>query len=135
VVRNGKWSKEKEKMLRTARRASGLAWSMVIRAGNMTVKGLDNMWKAFVRPHLEYGAEVMDSHRSYKWEDAEVLLRANGRRILKGGTRLSNEAVVGELGWMSIQGRRMLLRLMYRGRGKILRMDSTRLLKKVYPEC
>ena len=107
-----------------------MVWSLVVRAGNMSVKGMDNVWKALIRPHLEYGAEVMSSSEDSLWEEAEVVMRTNGRRILKCGSRVPNEAVMGELGWMSMRGRRMLLRLSFWG--KVLQMKEVRLVKRVY---
>jgi hypothetical protein len=104
LEKSGRWKKEKEKMLCKARMAGCMAWAMVVRVGNMTVKGMDGMWKALIRPHLEYGAEVMNSHQDYLWEDAEKLMRANGRRVLLCGSRVPNEAVMGELGWISMRG-------------------------------
>jgi len=80
-----------------------------------------------VRPHLEYGAEVLSMR---VWEDAEKVMRKVGRRVLKCGNRLPNDAIVGELGWMSMRGRRMLLRLSYWG--KVLAMDGQRWVKRVY---
>ena len=131
LEKNG-WKKEKEKMLRKAYMAAGMVSGMALRIGNMTVKGMDSLWKALVRPHLEYGAEVMNTCSDFKWEEAEVLMRANGRRILKCGSRIPNEAVMGELGWMSMKGRRMLLRLGYWG--KIVRMSGGRLVRQAYEE-
>ena len=78
LERTGKWKKEKEQMLRKARMAAGVAWGLLVRIGNMTVKGMDGMWKALIRPHLEYGAEVMNSHQDFVWEEAEKVMRANG---------------------------------------------------------
>ena len=109
-----------------------MAWSMAVRAGDMSVKGMVNMWTALVRPHLEYGAEVLNAHGDSKWDEAEKLARKIGRRVLKCGNRLPNEAIMGELGWMSMRGRRMLLRLSYWG--KILQMDDGRWVKKVYEQ-
>ena len=45
--------KEKAKMLRKAKKAAAMAWGLAVRVGNMTVKGLNNMWSALVRPHLD----------------------------------------------------------------------------------
>jgi len=58
----------------------------------------------------------MKSHGDFDWEDAEKLMRDNGRRTLMGGSRVSNEAIMGEVGWMKMLGRRMLLRLTYWGK-------------------
>ena len=60
------------------------------------------------------------------------MARKIGRRVLKCGNRLPNETIMGELGWMSMRGRRMLLRLSYWG--KILQMDDGRWVKKVYEQ-
>ena len=64
------------------------------------------------------------------WEEAEKLARKVGRRVLKCGRRVPNDAILGELGWTTMRGRRMLLRLSYWG--KILAMDDGRWVKKVY---
>ena len=132
VEKGGRWKKTKAKMLRKARRAAAMAWNMAVRAGDMSVKGMVNMWTALVRPHLEYGAEVLNAHGDSKWDEAEKLARKIGRRVLKCGNRLPNETIMGELGWMSMRGRRMLLRLSYWG--KILQMDDGRWVKKVYEQ-
>ena len=102
VEKGGRWKKTKAKMLRKARRAAAMAWNMAVRAGDMSVKGMVNMWTALVRPHLEYGAEVLNAHGDSKWDEAEKLARKIGRRVLKCGNRLPNEAIMGELGWMSM---------------------------------
>ena len=90
-----------------------MAWNVAVRAGDMTVKGMTSMWTALVRPNLEYGAEVLNTHTDFVWAEAEKLMRKVGRRVLKCGRRLPNDAILGELGWMSMRGRRMLLRLSY----------------------
>jgi len=59
-----------------------------------------------------------------------MLMRKVGRRILKCGSRVPNDAITGELGWMSMRGRRMMLRLSYWG--KILAMPDERLVNSVY---
>ena len=64
------------------------------------------------------------------WEEAEKLARKIGRRVLKCGRSLPNDAIMGELGWMTMRGRRMLLRLSYWG--KVLQMEDSRWVKKAY---
>ena len=73
VEKGGSSRKNKDKMLRKARRAAVLAWNMPVRM--MSVKGMTSMWNALVRPHLEYGAEVLNSHNDFVWEEAEKLTR------------------------------------------------------------
>ena len=131
LERNG-WKKQKGKMMRKARRALGLAWNLAIRAGNMSVRGMNNMWTALIRPHLEYGAEIMNTVGDYKWNEAEALMRKVGRLILKCGRTLPNDAIAAELGWMTMKGRRQLLRLSYWG--KIVTMDKRRWVWKMYEE-
>ena len=132
LQKRGTWKKTKEKMLRQAKRAAAMAWNMAVRGGDMTVKGMTSMWTALIRPHLEYGAEVLDSHNAHVWEEAEKLARKIGRRVLKCGRRLPNDAIQGDLGWMSMRGRRMLLRLSYWG--KILSMEPGRWVRKIYEQ-
>ena len=98
----------------------------------MSVRGATSMWTALIRPHLEYGAEVINNHNDFVWEEAELLARKVGRRVLRCGVRLPNDAVLGELGWMTMRGRRMFLRLSYWG--KVLEMGAGRWVKRVYEE-
>ena len=124
------WKKAKETMVRKAKRAMLLAGSMVVRGGNMSVKAQINMWNALIRPHLEYGAEVMNTERDFKWEEAEALQRQAARRILQVGRRTTNEVVLGELGWGLLIARRMMLRLSYWG--KIMGMGGERWVRRTY---
>jgi hypothetical protein len=43
----------------------------------------------------------MYNHNDFVWEEAELLARKVGRRVLRCGVRLPNDAVLGELGWMT----------------------------------
>jgi hypothetical protein len=122
----GGWKKAKDFMARKARRAGAMAWSLAMRAADMSVKGMISVWQALIRPHLEYAAEVLDG----KWEEAEAIQRQAGRRVLKVGMAVGNAAVIGELGWISMAGRRALLRLNYWE--KVLAMPEGRLPKRVY---
>ena len=70
------------------------------------------LWETLVRSVLEYGAEV-DSER---WEEAERLQLFAGRMCLGVGREVPNAVVMGELGWMSVQARREILRLRYWGK-------------------
>ena len=65
------------------------------------------MWKTLVRPVLEYGAEVWGGE---DWEEAEVLQRQMGKRILNVSDYTANEVVMGQLGWLSLKARRDILR-------------------------
>ena len=76
--------------------------------------------------------EVINNHNDFVWEEAELLARKVWRRVLRCGVRLPNDAVLGELGWMTMRGRRMFLRLSYWG--KVLEMGAGRWVKRVYEE-
>ena len=111
IEKGGSWKKAKEYKLRKARNALALAWNMATRGGDMSMRGATSMWTALIRPHLEYGAEVINNHNGGRRR--KKLARKGGRRVLRCGTRLPNDAVLGELGWMSMRGRRTFLRLSY----------------------
>jgi len=83
------------------------------------------VWQTLVRPALEYGAAVWGSV-------CGRMQREMARMILKCSPKMTNEAVLGELGWWTLKGRRDLLRLKYYG--KIVRMGEDRLVKQVYGE-
>jgi len=53
MVEKSGWKKEKAKMIRKANRAAAMVWGLAVRGGNMTVKGMNNMWTALIRPHLD----------------------------------------------------------------------------------
>jgi hypothetical protein len=109
-----------------------MVWSYneLLRQGDMTVRGLQNVWTALVRPYLEYGAEVWPSERDHLWPEAELIQRKMGKRILACSKRTPDEVVQGELGWMSLAGRRMMLRLFFWA--KILRMGRDTWVRRVY---
>ena len=55
-----------------------------------------------------------------------------GKMILRCSEKMTNEVVLGELGWWEMKGRRDMLRLRFWG--KIERMQNSRLVKVVYEE-
>ncbi|MFN9380495.1 MAG: RNA-directed DNA polymerase [Bacteroidota bacterium] len=119
----------KERLLRSARRRMMTVWGMGMRRGEMPVSDCVRVWQTLVRPALEYGAAVWGE---CVWEEAERIQREMARMILKCSPKMTNEAVLGELGWWTLKGRRDLLRLKYYG--KIVRMGEDRLVKQVYVE-
>ena len=119
----------KERLLRSARRRMMTVWGMGMRRGEMPVSDCVRVWQTLVRPALEYGAVVWGE---CVWEEAERIQREMARMILKCSPKMTNEAVLGELGWWTLKGRRDLLRLKYYG--KIVRMGEDRLVKQVYAE-
>ena len=51
-----------------------------------------------------------------KWEEAEQVQRAMGKMILRCSSKMTNEVVLGELGWWTLKRRRDFLTLNYWGR-------------------
>merc|ERR1712083_521272 len=64
------------------------------------------------------------------WEEAEKLQRKIARYILKAKQNVNNNFIEGELVWMTLKNRRIMLRLRFWR--KILRMKKERLPKKIY---
>ena len=120
----------KENMILKARKAMVWSYNALLRKGDMTVKGLLNIWSALVRPYLEYGAEVWPSGRDQVWAEAELIQRKMGRRILRCSKNTPVEVIQGELGWMSLAGRRAMLRLFFWA--KILEMSGLSWVKRLY---
>jgi len=119
-------AKTKEDALRKAHRAAAGTWGLLARVGNPSTKASMNVWNTLVRPLLEYGAEVLEDD----WEEAELLQRKVGRRILGCDARLPDAVVYGDLGWITLWGRRVALRLIFWG--KLVGMGRDRLARKVY---
>jgi hypothetical protein len=113
----------KDRLLKNARRRMMIVWAMGMRGGELPVQDCCSVWKALVRPALEYGAEVWGA---VQWEEAERVQREMAKMILRCSTMMANAVALGELGW---KGRRDLLRLKYWGR--IAGMADNRLVKAI----
>ena len=50
-----------EKVISKATRGMAMAWGMGIHVNGLSTKAAVNVWKALIRPVLEYGAEVIQS--------------------------------------------------------------------------
>lgn len=72
-----------------------------MRRAELSVKANVNMWKALVRPNLEYGAELWGFGN---WEEAEVIQRSVARKILRCKQAV-NAGVCGELGLWTMESR------------------------------
>jgi hypothetical protein len=117
----------KKEMVSKARMKLEIAWGLGCRFGRVKTSTGVHLWQGLIRPTLEYAAEVW--HRG-KWEEAEQVQRSMGKRILGCRQKTTNEAVLGELGWWTMEGRRDLLMVCYWA--KICRMDESRLVRRVY---
>ena len=106
---------------------SGLIWAYMGVSGSIRFPlGLSRL----IRPYLEYGAEIWNSETDCKWAEAEAIQRKMGKRILKVKSSCPDEAVMVELGWISLAGRRMMLRLFFWR--KILMCGADRWVRRVY---
>src|SRR3954462_1454283 len=65
-----------------------------------------------------------------KWEQGEQVQREMGKMILGCSPKMTNEVVLGELGWWTLKGRRDFLTLNFWG--KIVGMSPHRLVYHVY---
>ena len=66
-----------------------------------------------------------------KWEEAVQVQREMGKIILRCSSKMTNEVVLGELGWWTLKGRRDFLTLNFWG--KIVGgMSPKRLVSQVY---
>ena len=110
-----------------ARKNVSKVWSMGMKNGCLSVKAGINLYQALIRSVLEYGCEIWGDE---EWEQGERIQREMGRRILRCSGKTTNEAVLGELGWWKLRTRREYCKLKYWIR--ILLMNNTRLVKKVY---
>jgi hypothetical protein len=126
----GTFARSKRVMVARANRAMVLATTQITREASFSVKALSNIWKTLIRPHLEYGAEVLDEPGSGKWQEAERIQNKMGRKILRCGATTTTEAIRGDLGWISLRGRRWSRRINWWGR--VVNMKRTRWVRKIY---
>ena len=124
---NRKWGKYKCRLLEKAKKRLAQTWGMGIQSGALTVRAAEKVWKAIVRPIVEYGAEVWGEEG---WEEAEKLQREMGKRILGLNESTNNVVVLGELGWWTMKARRDMMRLRYWR--KLLNMGQERLPRRAY---
>jgi hypothetical protein len=82
---------------------------------------------SLVRSIIEYGCEIWGERT---FPDFEKLQLEMGRRILRCGSRMTEEVVRGELGWEKQKARRDEMRLRYWA--KLVRMEEDRIAKLIY---
>ena len=85
--------------------------------------------EALIRPLLEYGCEVIKMNKSQTREVEQIMLQA-GRLITGLPKTAMNDAVLGELGWCTMEERREIAKLKYFHRLRTL--PNKRLVKKVF---
>ena len=99
----------RKRMLTSATRAGYQVAGMGMYTGKLSVPLGVQVYKALVRPLLEYAAEITSSMSA--WPDAERLQLAVGKRILQCPTRTCDVGVRGELGWHCMESRFQQLRV------------------------
>ena len=117
----------KSRVLDKARKNRGVLGVFWFYKGSLSVAANITLWEGVIRTGMEYGAEIWGEGQ---WEEAEMIQREVGRRILGCSKMTSNAAVRGELGWWSLSTRREFLMLKY-WLG-ILLMKEERLVRAVY---
>ena len=114
IQNSKKWMKYKERILKKAKKIVGyIKW---VNRGNifLSIKVLSKLWFGLGRSTLEYGAEIWGG--GGQWEEAEKLQRKISRYILKAKENVNNNHLEGELNWVSLKNRRIMLRLRYWGK-------------------
>ena len=83
---------------------------MGIRDGALSVKASINLYQALVVSILEYGSEIWGFDL---WRDGEQVQYDMAKRILRCSASTSRPVLFGELGLMSLYGRRNLKKFAY----------------------
>ena len=91
----------KQRLLAKARRNANRVWYMG--RGKLSVKSFVNMYEALVRSQLEYGTDVWGFIR---WDEAEKIQFNAARKILHASKTTCRQALIGELGWYTLESRR-----------------------------
>jgi hypothetical protein len=115
------------RILAKARSNQGRIWHMGIRSGVLSVKAAVNLYQALVLSIAEFSSEVWGFE---KWQEGEQLQLDMAKYILRCSSKTSLPAVIGELGLMSLYGRRNYKKLVYWMH--IITLPESRLLKHVY---
>jgi hypothetical protein len=107
--------------LTSVTRAANALSGMGMYSGKLPVPLGDQVYKAMVRPLLEYCSEVWSDT---PWPTAERVQLTMGIRILQCSIRTSSEGVRGELGWMSMDARYQQARVCFWGKLQLMPADS-----------
>ena len=125
IQENLSWSITKKRFECKAKSRIPMITKAVIEG--LSVKTGEKLWDTMLRPTLEYAAGGAD------WKQAEQVQNKVGKTLLGLCNSTAGEVARGELGWLSLKARRELKQLIYWG--KVLKMDDSRLVKRVYLQC
>jgi hypothetical protein len=111
----------RKRALLSAQRAANAVSGMGMYSGKLGVPLGVQVYKAMVRPLIEYCAEVTSMSA---WKEAEQLHASMAKRILGVSSHTSSTAARGELGWMSMDGRWQKARVTFWGKLQFMPLDS-----------
>jgi len=111
----------RKRAILSAHRAGNAVSGMGMYSGKLGVLLGVQVYKAMVRPLIEYCAEVWSVAA---WKEADRLQSTMAKRILGVSTRCSSTAVRGELGWISMDARWQKARLNFWGKIQFMSEDS-----------
>jgi hypothetical protein len=126
---DGKWKEVAERLGHKA----GAVASMLLGVGG-ACEGMGmglrrRLWLCLGLPVMQYGSEVWEVGKG-DGERLEMVQRQAGRRVLGCSTRMSDEVVRGELGWVRAKARRDEAKLRFLGR--LLRMSDRRGVRRFF---
>ena len=112
-----------------ATRAANAVSAMGMWSGKLPATLGDQVYKAMVRPLLEYCSEVWSIR---PWPAAEAIQLSMGKRILKCSPHTPSEAVRGDLGWPSMEARYQQARVCFWGKLQFMTADHP--ARRVYEQ-
>jgi hypothetical protein len=127
LTRTLRWNVYLKRIVDKARRNMTQALAMGVGGGFMRTRLANIIWMSLVRSIIEYGCEIWGGGTLVELEKLQI---AMGKRILRCGSRMTEEAVRGELGWERHIARRDEMRLRFWA--KIVRMHDERIPKRIY---
>ena len=121
-LHNGRaFTQYRQRALTLARRAADAVSGLGMYSGKLGVPLSIQVYKAMVRPLMEYCSEIWSVS---PWEAAEKLQIMMAKRILGVSIRCSSEAARGELGWMKMDARWQKARVIFWGKLQTMARDS-----------
>jgi hypothetical protein len=101
----------------------------------LKVGHLARLYDTYSRPRLMYGAEIWSITSVARLNELESTQNAAGRHIFGrgGGASVIEEAVRGDLGWLTMESRVTLAELRFYGR--LCQLSHTRLVKMIFQHC